>query len=247
MKQEERKIFRKILRENKWTLSIITILIILLLASMISASPGTYKQNTNITLIQTCDDCTFNNITTIVLGNKTVLNINEAMTQGSGNVYSWILISNHTSSLGIYTINGIGDDSSGANWVYTIEVTPSGKSTTTGNSLLLILSIGFFLILGILSFFGFYKSSGNLGISLPVRWTFFIFGFIFFLTSINLISATIPDALVNENVVGFFDFFASVSFLLFWFAFGLLAIMWFLTFFQTILIKKNQRNFQKYG
>jgi hypothetical protein len=116
---------------------------------------GIYEQGESINLLQTCNDCTFNNITTIVLGNKTVLNINEAMTKGLGNVYNWTL--DYTQSYGTYLINGIGDDSSGANWRYTIIV---GQELTTARA---VSYIGFLIVLLFTFFLTIYGAS-------QVRW-----------------------------------------------------------------------------
>ena len=63
----------------------------------------------------------------------------------------------------------------------------------------------------------------------------------------NLISALIGDTLANPKVISFFDSFMAISFLLFWFVFGLLAIMWILTMIQTLLFRKKQSDIQKYG
>ena len=214
----------------------------LVLVSLVSAAPGIYEQNSNITLLQTCDNCTYINITTIVLGNKTTIEFNEVMTK-VGSVYNWTLNSNHTSSLGTYVINGLGDDNGIERiWTYNIEVTPSGSETTTGNAIITFVAIFFFFILGTLALIGGNKQSKK-----PIKWTFMLFGFIFFLAGLNLISVILPDALINENVANFFDGFTSVSFIMFWFTGALIIIMWILTFFQTIFYKKTQRDLAKYG
>jgi len=214
----------------------------LVFISLASASPGIHKQDTNITLLQTCDNCTYVNITTIVLGNKTIVDFNELMTK-EDTVYDWELHFNYTSSLGTYVINGIGDDDGVETiWTYTIEVTPSGSETTTGNAIITFLAVFFFFILGVLALLGGKKQSKK-----PIKWTFMLFGFIFFLAGLNLISVILPDSLVNANVAGFFDSFTAISFIMFWFTGALIIIMWILTFFQTVFYKKTARDLAKYG
>jgi len=39
----------------------------------------------------------------------------------------------------------------------------------------------------------------------------------------------------------------AIAFIIFWFAFGLLFIMWFLTMIQTILFNKKKSDKMKYG
>ena len=57
----------------------------------------------------------------------------------------------------------------------------------------------------------------------------------------------VADALVGAGVTDFIDKFTGISFYLFWFAFGLIILMWFFTFFKTIFYNQNVRNASKYG
>jgi len=83
---------------------------------------GNYNQGKEINLIQTCSNCTFNNITTIRLPDGSILNFDEKMNK-DGTTYNWTLDSSHTSLIGEYTVNGIGD-LSGNNkvWNYRFEI-----------------------------------------------------------------------------------------------------------------------------
>jgi len=224
---------------------LLTLFMGLFLISLTSAvSIGTFKVGDSINLIQTCASCTYNNVTTVIHPNGTIETLNVEMSK-DGSFFNYTY-NGFSLVVGEYLVNGLGDISGvNTSWNYRFEITPSGSLIDNDNSLMLFLAIGFFIILGILCFFGFYKSTGNIGIAMPVKWTFFIFGFIFFLTSINLISATIGDSLVNNDILGFFDTFAAVSFYLFWFAFGILGVLWFLTTLQTLLFKTNQRKMEK--
>lgn len=201
---------------------------------------GTFQQDECVELLQTCSTCTYNNISTVIYPNSTVA-LSESIMTRDGNNYNYSYC--FTAPVGEYLVNGHGDlDGTDTIWNYGFSITPSGKDTTTGNAILVFLAVLLFFILGTLGFIGFFKSA-----KMQIKWTLGLAGFIFFLAGLNLISALIPDALVNENVVTFFDGFTAISFIGFWFAFGLIIIMWILTFFATVLYKRNKRQMEKYG
>jgi hypothetical protein len=222
-------------------------LISLFLISLVSAdcSIPSSKLGDTIELTQTCANCSYVNLTKVVYPNQTIDLLGQYSMQENGTNYNYSYITNTVGNY-YYTTQG---DLNGITTTQTCSfvVTSSGKEINSGNSLMIFLGTGFFLILGILCFVAFFRSNGNIGISLPVRWTFFIFGFIFFLASINLISATIPDSLINENVLDFFDSFTAISTYLFWFSFGILGVMWIITTFQTILFKNKMKKEESYA
>ena len=200
---------------------------------------GTFKQNQNITLVQICGSCTFNKITSVLFPNASVAVSNISMLR-DGTFYNSTFT--NTTSLGTYIVNGVGDlAGTDAIWSYTLQVTPTGKEITTGNSILTFLAVLLFLTLGSLSIIGMATQNKR-----PIKWTLGLLSFIFFLSAINLISVIIPDALINETVVTFFDTFTAASFYLFWFAFGLLIVIWIITTLQTLLFDKIQKNMEKF-
>lgn len=212
--------------------------------NFISASPRTYQQGENITLSQTCDDCTYINVTKITLGNETVLEMNTPMTSDStGHEFTYILNDTYTSSLGTYTISGFGDDSDETTWNYNFEVTSTGDSFSTAGSIVLLLAVGLFLLLGTFLFTGFTNKEKKVAI----KWTYFLGSFMSFLAAINFISIFIGSASSNSRVVNFFDSFTGIMFILFWFAFGMVALIWGISFIQTWLYKKNMKQLQKFG
>lgn len=82
---------------------------------------GTFKQGETIDLIQTCSNCTYNNITKIKLANGTLLNVNGEMTK-DGTFYNYTL-SGYTDFIGEYIVNGIGDlDGEEEVWSYVFEI-----------------------------------------------------------------------------------------------------------------------------
>jgi len=124
---------------------LMTLILGILLTSIASATLlGTFKQNQNIPLIQTCSDCTYNKITYIQKPDGAILNFNVEMDK-DGTFYNWTLDSNYTDQIGIYLINGIGDiGGTEDTWYYDFKVTPDGKEFTTQNS---ISYLGFILII----------------------------------------------------------------------------------------------------
>lgn len=204
---------------------------------------GPFKQDNNISLPQTCDDCTYNTITTILYPNGSTAVSNVAMTQ-NGTYWNYTLNSNFTNALGNYIVNGVGDLNGVTTvWAYDFVVTPTGKGINTGNSIITFLAVLLFFILGGIFLILSFKKE----IKTPIKFTIIIMSFISFLAGLNLISIIIPDALLNENVASFFDSFTGISFIIFWFAFGLIAIMWFLTFLNTYFYEKNLKQMEKFG
>jgi hypothetical protein len=91
-------------------------------------SIGTFKQDSCIDLIQTCGNCTYNNLTSIQYPNTTRIEIDDTMTQ-DGSVYNY---TNCFPSLsGKYFINGLGDEN-GVNttWNFKLTLSSSGLAPT---------------------------------------------------------------------------------------------------------------------
>jgi len=115
---------------------------------------GTMKQNDCINLYQTCDDCSYVNLTSIKYPEGSIETFNLMMTKSGQNFnYSFC----NTSAIGDYTYTVAGDKGG----VYTTEVigfsiTPSGFAGTLG-FYILILVIG----AGIITF-GFSKDDPTL-------------------------------------------------------------------------------------
>lgn len=131
---------------------IIILFIGVFLISLISASPGIYKQGQDINLLQTCANCSFINVTSITNPNGTVLISNVVMTK-DGSVFNYTLNSSLTTALGTYRVNGIGNpDGVNEIWAYSFDVTPTGTILETSESILyvIILIVTFILFLGFL-------------------------------------------------------------------------------------------------
>lgn len=109
------------------------------LINLASASFGTFKQGQEVRLLQTCSDCAFNNISSVVAPDGSQLVGNVLMTK-NGNAYNYTLSGSLTAQIGTYAVNGFGDPSGTTEvWLYHFDV-------KGGN-------LGFF-ILGFVLFFG---------------------------------------------------------------------------------------------
>jgi len=227
---------------KKIILTLIFGIFLISLASASLGSIGTFKQNECVIISQTCASCSYVNISSVSCNNDSNLISNVEMENfGNG---EWRYEFCNTSALGRYDVKGMGDingvDSSFATYFH---ITHSGGSLEEGATGILIMGIIFMLVVGSLCLLGFFRKDQNF----QAKWTLFLMSFLFFLAGANLISALIGDTLANPKVISFFDSLMAISFILFWFAFGLLAVMWILTMIQTLLFKKTQRNMEKYG
>lgn len=131
---------------------LLTLLIGIFLIGLASASIsniGTFKQDQCIELIQTCPDCTYNNISRVLYPNSSVALSNVAMTK-EDTYYNYTFC--NTSIIGTYTVNGFGDlGGTKTSWNYNFEVTETGFILETSESILYII----ILIITLILFLGF--------------------------------------------------------------------------------------------
>lgn len=106
---------------------ILTIIVGIFLISLVSStqqSLGTFKQGECTNLIQTCGNCTYNNISIILYPNSSVAISNIKMTKDN-TYYNYTFC--NTSVLGNYIVNGFGDsDGKKTIWSYGFEITGTG-------------------------------------------------------------------------------------------------------------------------
>ena len=203
-------------------------------------SLGTGKQGTNFTIIQTCDDATYITLDGVLYPDKTYQELNVNMTSSASGTYLYNFT--NTSQSGRYDISGTSDGCEGT-FTYYFEVTPTGientesRTTAIGRAVWFLFGIALILLIAFL----FINSKP------PIKWTFFIISIMFFLQAVTILFTGLQDEVVNPKIENYFSFFASASFILFWFAFGILAILWILTTLQTILFKRQQKKEEKYG
>ncbi|GIW67845.1 MAG: hypothetical protein KatS3mg096_713 [Candidatus Parcubacteria bacterium] len=226
---------------------IIIPIVLVFFINFIYASIGVYKQGQNINLVQTCSDCTYINITSIIAPNGTKLVGNVPMTK-DGSVFNYTLDGSLTKQIGTYKVTGIGDPA-GVNevWSYTFEVSYFGQELKTSQAI--IYSIGFFVILFlfVLNLFYIlklpssnYKDGEFLGISyLKYVRQVLIFVEYLFVIALLYISSNVSFAYLNDQLMGKFLFTLFRIFLGF---LPLGVIMWFILIFIKI---KEDRELKK--
>ena len=139
---------------NNMKYKIITsIFLVLILIGLINAgeqSLGIFKQGSIIELKQTCANCSYNNVTSVIYPDSTQAIGNNAMAK-TGTEYN--LTFTNTDILGSYIVNGVGNPAGiDTIWTYSFEVTPSGQS---GNSNIVFIVFIILVIYGI-AFIGFF-------------------------------------------------------------------------------------------
>lgn len=130
---------------------ILFIVVAMFLISFTSAvSIGTFQRNTDVELYQTCNNCTYCNITSVKQQAITLLT-NAEMTK-DGTYYSLNLTAGNTSTIGEYSycyLCGNADES--ATGCIAFEITSTGEQVSLSNSILVIVFLiiaGVFLVLG---------------------------------------------------------------------------------------------------
>lgn len=118
-------------------------LLALFVLPLVSADLGNFQQGNCVNIVETCSNCTYNNITSIAYPNSTFA-LNDASMSKSGSVYTYSFC--NTSSLGTYSITGLNDLGT---WKDSFKITGNGNSDPSG-IVILGFSIVFILILGYL-------------------------------------------------------------------------------------------------
>lgn len=201
---------------------------------------GTFQKDECISLPQTCDNCTYVNISNVIYPNSSIALGQVEMTK-VGTYYNYSFCRTNVS--GIYIVNTFGDDDGfTTSNSYDFIINPQGIESTQQRTDTLSRAVYFMFGIGILLFIGFlfYNTSP------PIRWTLFIFAITFFLIGLNLIGITLADEVINPQLESFFDGFTAISFIFYWFAAGLLIILWLFTALNTWIYKKNMANAARY-
>ena len=141
---------------NKLMLFMIMILFLFSFISAEQQSLGLFKKGEVVRLIQTCSNCSYVNISSILYPNSTQAWGENTMikvgTEYTLNFYN-------TTTNGQYIVNGHADvDGIDTIWGYTFEVTPNGGTTSSGKAVFYSILLGvimLFLILTIYLFISF--------------------------------------------------------------------------------------------
>ena len=107
-------------------------------------SLGTFKVNECVELKQTCSNCTYVNISSVLYPNSSKALQNVEMT-GDGVEYSYDFCS--TTQLGSYIVNGYADvDGVKTVWAYDFFITGNGKDNPSGAVVVLFIGLFIFIL-----------------------------------------------------------------------------------------------------
>lgn len=164
-------------------------------------SLGTFKQNTCIELVQTCSNCSYVSVTSIVSPDSTKsLSIIDNFTR-TGTDYNYTFC--NTTQLGKYIVNGFGDtDGIITVFAYDFNITTTGNNNN--NTIPLFLVLGGFIIL----IFAFVFKNNYLGFMAGVA--FIIFGIYSIVYGLGFVSDFYTEAIGYVTIgLGLFIFLAS--------------------------------------
>jgi len=120
---------------------------------------GTFKQGKALQLIQICDNCTYNNISSVLYPNGTIALTNSTMVR-SGTSYTRQF--NLTNDIGQYIVNGFGDlDGQITVWSYNFYINKAGSEFTTAQSIMYMFLMCVLLIFFAGSLYGFIRIPGK--------------------------------------------------------------------------------------
>ena len=120
---------------------------------------GIFKTGEPINLVQTCANCTFVNITSIINPASTLIINDVAMTK---NDFTYNYTLSQQALTGTYQACGVGDlDGTNTIWCYSFDITESGKPNPENRIIALI--IAFIATIIYFTFFGFKAFQADLG------------------------------------------------------------------------------------
>lgn len=123
------------------------------------------------------------------------------------------------------------------------EVNPGGIRPSESRTNAITRSIWFLYFLGILGIVGGYASRRKQ----PVSWSLYILGFLLILAGLNILFVGLQDEIVNASLESFFDSFTAISFILYWGGFMFIAVIWIITFIQTLITRKKEKKWISFG
>lgn len=215
---------------------IFSLFLTVLLVTQVSAeiqTLGVFKMGANVSLIQTCSNCSFVNLTTIQYPDSSTEFIGRLMTK-IGTDYNYTFT--NTSQLGKYIVSTCGDVDTELTCVsYDFKITPSGSDSDSSQSLNLLGSLLIILLLGIVFFFIAHKSENKVA-----KISFYTFSVIIFIISVLYIVV-----IMQQTLFGFESILTGIE--TFWFVvkigitIGILAfiIILFMIFLKAWKIKRG--------
>jgi len=131
---------------------IFSIFLISLISAQTEFNLGTFAQGTNLTLLQTCENCTYINLSTMIYPNSSIALLGEFPMVKNGTIFTYYF--NDTNTLGTYFYITHGD-LDGVDTLGTVEfiINYNGKELSTPQS---VLYSSLFVVLVLFIFVVFY-------------------------------------------------------------------------------------------
>lgn len=131
---------------TKAIMLIIASIFLITLATAETQTLGTFQQDTCINLIQTCSNCTYVNISSVIYPNSTQALGQVAMTK-NGVDYNYTFCKANVT--GQYIVNGYGDvDGVVEVWTYDFDVTENGRENPEGIIKIFFIIIFLIILIG---------------------------------------------------------------------------------------------------
>ncbi len=185
----------------------------LFLITTVTASLGTFQENTEVDLIQTCNNCTYCNLTSIKYPNGTNAFTNVEMTKDN-TYFNYTFNETYTSTVGEYKYcYDCGNNVERATGCINFDITLSGNPTPEGVSYLLIGIV--IIIFGIACVFLYLTTQME---SPGFKVFFMLLAFVFLIGSLSIMSIMATDS--NSHLELYFNL---NNVILLWF--GILCIL----------------------
>jgi len=148
----------------KFSPSLVGLLVLVFLLNLVfiatlpivnAVSLGTFAKDSDVRLIQTCNNCTYCNITSILYPNSSTILSNLVMTQDK-TVYSYNLTEGNTTVVGTYRYcYDCGNTAERTTGCIDFEITPNGRTVPSG-AIVVLFSVFFIILVGLSGYFILY-------------------------------------------------------------------------------------------
>lgn len=131
---------------KKLTFIFLVLFLLPFISSQSLQTLGIFKNNQDVTLLQTCSNCSYNNISNVYYPNSTTI-IEDVVMIKTGNSYHYVLSGNYLQNFGRYIVCGYGDpDGIKTVWCYDFFINSTGREEPSG-AILTFFIISFIAIL----------------------------------------------------------------------------------------------------
>lgn len=146
----------------------------------------------------------------------------------------------NTPTLGVYKVSTFCHDAitnGYSNFDFYVGY-PSTDVQQTSTSIAIIVLI----IIGVVLFVSFFLTQ-----SIPFKWSFFLFGLLFFVIALNVVSISLTNEAGSENIRNIFDQLGAICYYIYWFIGGLLLMIWIFTTIASISDRQRMKQAEEVG